>query len=1515
MNATTKTIADVRIAVVQLECHPCFTLGAVNYLKEPFSSEEPILQSLANLGVEVNDLQQLCFNKYLLWHCARLTAVVDWLNNLDVSVKPHVVVFSEGAVPRQFLKCLRKRLNFNCLVFAGTHALDDSILAWEEYENLGVSSEVLDGVRARSSSRTTVMPVLGETSLDPHILNPIQDIHGTSKKRKGKNLFKLSVNLRPKFVYSPHEAPLIGQHFDNFPPDLPTYELRVSDGENVSQVTVLPLICSEALQYLGSKAMNEADVVVISSYDSKHANFRALQDHLASNQIPTIYCNDGRFGGSGIAIKTDARPEPWWFTSAASHGTLPQGDAVLIMKVRTGSNATQVGVFDPEQNHTLLKLTPIIPVSADSQSYQIAQLLDQFRDEVTSQSELNQPVDTENVKRILSNILDRNDCTEVHRACISRLLNLAKNDHASVQEWKALSDSVKIGRDAIEHAERVFRKTVQNVSNTHRIRKERGIPQPTVSLKELERELSLACYLKCRLLIEEDTYKSDRTKNTALLNVRAKLKANLQGRVPLSPLESAHNFIESMKLEAIQSAKDRLKAQVAAITERFGATAGMLFIVKDPPSIHGYSDEGSRRLVCDIAFNVPYPKIERKIAVTGEGIVGHVAATGQSYLINNVRDITDKDRKLVQPETHLSNYIYRKTIPSTKSEVVVPIYCPSPAASNGASCPVEMEFELIGVLNLEARYPGAFAAVQVSEVESAAAALAPGIQVLRSSEGVHSMYGWNPECHKWDRTELLNKLCAQIASAAQTGSFGTSASCTIWHFDQIKECLYVKGTSKFDYEYIAESTLPVESLVGRIARDTAHGRVLRGSVDDFQEFRRPNKAGRMEVSRIIATPIYEIASPNASEQVVEGVLTVYSFKHEQGQGDFALDHVFSNAVVTGLATLIGGFIDSIRKIQARIALATLYSRLQESSVKNFDEFEQIRQVCSECLNSEWCSVFMKVQNKLVCVSTSGLIGNPGDKAYDLEEPQPIVYDHKRIPLYQAITPFVGANIGCSLRKHNVPDAREIVKCIVNGLERKIRIIPQNRLREAGAPTRTAHRRILAASVTRKGRVVGVVRLVRGDSQRPFVEADETMLHLLVQSVANIFDRHTRHREQPQISNSRNRAVGKLLEQSIDKIVENYPPTQLENDSQQLGAFKRLTARLGASAVNRKWLDSCLQDIVAVFEARRPSQLECQKPVHVSLRIVVERGHGSLFLKLLAYHAIANRRQGWDDHEIARTQRCMGWFCIDGMTGIGLGDHSPGVISFDAKDNPPHYLCPVHALEEVASGITVPVVWVGRHGKTRGCISLDFANGVITKDMVKSLWFSSLSLAIFGVSARNAKHTIQIMRSLEEWLQQMFPNVPYISLIDGSGTALHNFSQVINTTNDSWEAWASTWDTKENHANSAGVMVSKSRSCVVFPLWLGGFRVCRVELRFTKEKKTYADALPIMDPLNLGQQFYSEPSDIYSSRLVSECLLVQESWTIQAITSGWFWKCFDCDFTKSVDSFWKASVWAPRFVLR
>src|SRR4051812_28723777 len=93
--------SSLNVAVVQLECHPVLTIGARSFLDEPFvsGSGKPLLYQLADHGIDVDGLRRSCRLRYLIWHCARVKAVLDWFGSLPQTHRPDVIVFPEGSIP------------------------------------------------------------------------------------------------------------------------------------------------------------------------------------------------------------------------------------------------------------------------------------------------------------------------------------------------------------------------------------------------------------------------------------------------------------------------------------------------------------------------------------------------------------------------------------------------------------------------------------------------------------------------------------------------------------------------------------------------------------------------------------------------------------------------------------------------------------------------------------------------------------------------------------------------------------------------------------------------------------------------------------------------------------------------------------------------------------------------------------------------------------------------------------------------------------------------------------------------------------------------------------------------------------------------------------------------------------------------------------------------------------------------------------------------------------------------
>src|SRR5439155_26782440 len=100
----------------------------------------------------------------------------------------------------------------------------------------------------------------------------------------------------------------------------------------------------------------------------------------------------------------------------------------------------------------------------------------------------------------------------------------------------------------------------------------------------------------------------------------------------------------------------------------------------------------------------------------------------------------------------------------------------------------------------------------------------------------------HPRIHGWGAIGLLSRLSYRIATAIDPSQRYPVVSCTFWHVDRVKQRLYVRGTTRFDYEYIASRTLPLQgSLMGAIANGQ-HLPVFRQLFRNSFLFARPGKA-------------------------------------------------------------------------------------------------------------------------------------------------------------------------------------------------------------------------------------------------------------------------------------------------------------------------------------------------------------------------------------------------------------------------------------------------------------------------------------------------------------------------------------------------------------------------------------------------------------------------------------------------------------------------------------------------
>lgn len=151
------TLHNVRVAVIQLECHPSFIIGGRDHSAEPYFAEtgtRAVLARLRDHGFPVSDLQEICKTEYQLWHLHRLWSVLEWLESLADPYWgariPDVLTFSEGSIPPEFLPALAAfARKHKCAIFAGTHALITVQDGDRLYQDLTFWHDTFDGLRER----------------------------------------------------------------------------------------------------------------------------------------------------------------------------------------------------------------------------------------------------------------------------------------------------------------------------------------------------------------------------------------------------------------------------------------------------------------------------------------------------------------------------------------------------------------------------------------------------------------------------------------------------------------------------------------------------------------------------------------------------------------------------------------------------------------------------------------------------------------------------------------------------------------------------------------------------------------------------------------------------------------------------------------------------------------------------------------------------------------------------------------------------------------------------------------------------------------------------------------------------------------------------------------------------------------------------------------------------------------------------------------------------------------------
>jgi len=747
--------------------------------------------------------------------------------------------------------------------------------------------------------------------------------------------------------------------------------------------------------------------------------------------------------------------------------------------------------------------------------------------------------------------------------------------------------------------------------------------------------------------------------------------------------------------EATRKAKQNIMNIMGTLTERFGATSSWLFLkVSDAPDLW---IEQFDWLSLEYFHNTGITSLRFKATEIDNGIVGHVAFTRRPYLSNDVT----------------RDPFYFPSVDDTKCELAVPIFFGVDSAG---------EPRLIGIFNLESSEPEAFLEAHPGELMAAATQLAPEILILNhlKRRPERDPFGWHPQTMGWTLERLLDDFCSAVSARMKpaTGQQKdmslnklTRPSCTVWYLDrkqeQKEERLYVRGTARFDYEYINQRALDDTSFSWAVAA-LGRGMVAHGEPRLLPFFQRRKKSKKMGMIYAFATPIY---LPNDSVGRSVGTLNLYFFweelRKQVNRKIAALPERVPPWLIVELANTLGELIQDTQRLRRDVSAAYLRYRLHESALPDHTDFETIKDAILRCLDADCCSVFGRVpggeRGTLRCLATTGLRRFDGT-AVDLTE---IVYDLDN-PNEQGVAAYLANQSKRCLR------CRSIVDSNFRDGEQQVR--PVNKYRETYSHTDTEHRPFLGVSVDdpidANQPPSGIIRVLRRTGSKPFLLSDETLLRRITDDSHFHFHRwkQTRrwrdHQEQPAVWGAKYpfliRVVGPASAQA------------------KLKAIDHIASEFAAGTVwNRPQVDAVLLDVINIFRSldrKSGKQGGLIANFRLKHRAVAERLKSTTAadsskqnaadptsqLRIFAIHAPLSSDPPPEGYLTAHEEANQ---------SIGLITiQKKQVITFDAEEGSPTR-CPffrpiLNESKLVRSGACIPVRFLSTRGPIWGVLSLD-----------------------------------------------------------------------------------------------------------------------------------------------------------------------------------------------------------------
>jgi len=535
------------------------------------------------------------------------------------------------------------------------------------------------------------------------------------------------------------------------------------------------------------------------------------------------------------------------------------------------------------------------------------------------------------------------------------------------------------------------------------------------------------------------------------------------------------------------------------------------------------------------------------------------------------------------------------------------------------------------------------------------------------------------------------------ATAVQVTALAPPASTTTHGVDKAES-----ATASCDVYVPAHVTASVSDTRTRVEPESFVGSVVTSAPGSYESgdwrtnryFRRHEKASRMELERLFATPLPHEASYSLDDvarvkeppeyyaeytALNDGAICGYTYL---GSSETIAPH-FNPVALRELAFIIASLLAGARDGRAAVAAAVLNARLRSATLTDVNTFNVIRDCVIEMFDADGCSIFAwDPGDKLVCVSSSGLSEYQEDVMTSKAEYNSEVDDVTPLSPHWTVRVALGN-----------PRRVRINNRILTTEQRKPGI---RRLLESFVLSPIEHRRTLLQSIPNPSAhgghepPRGVIRVVRSTQKRPFTPADAELLEAIASLIRDAFAFRAEWR------------VSKTLPKGTLKLEEWYETKLSDANAGEPGirrpgkAFERACERLyfyaeGYACWSRRRVEGVLQDLFAVFDL--------EMPVLAMLRIVARSPEGLGVLPISYFHGYRNVQVAEDGpgKPLRIDEGGIGWESILRRRAIEFSKEDRGYTRlFDSPE------------WNIELGICLPVVLPFRTSPTIGALSIEMA---------------------------------------------------------------------------------------------------------------------------------------------------------------------------------------------------------------